>query len=167
MAFTTVLDLHVGTGALEGSDLHRFKAGADRAFHKNLRLAGLGRAGKQKRRSCPCRLAFLRVAHNQIHAGNGGKTFGGGLRQTAGHHDRRIGISGNGTADELACLAVGLGGYGAGVDEIQITDLGRREDYNAEAAKLLRHRFGFILVDLTAKGKDTRSIMFGHSLSPE
>ena len=110
------------------------------------RLPGLLRFSFGQKPQCFGRDSHLAVGADDI--GDAGDTRHGlrvVLCGTAHDHHDGIGVGVDGAADKLPRFAVGFGGEGAGVDDIDVADIGKRTDDKAKAFKRLRDGFGLIL----------------------
>ena len=141
----SVLHFQVGAGAFVGSVEYRrslqfgvgeYVGDEDRASGLRRRTsaircqlrerdeAGLPGSGSEVRRlkSDPsdfCQLMFVRVADDLAHAGQSRDFFRRALRVTAGDHDPGFGVLAVNAADGGACVLVGRGGHGAGVEDYE------------------------------------------------
>ena len=144
-----VLDLDEGTAALgeapQGGDLGRGGVTDGGDPH---RAVPLFRQQAQQ-------IALLLVAENQGDAGDGGKGLGVDLGIAAGDDDAASGMETAGAADEIARLAVGGGGDGAGVDDDQLGPGLERDDGPAGRGQAFFKGGRFELVGLAAEGGDS------------
>ena len=68
--------------------------------------------------------------------------------------------------DDLPCLAVALGGDGAGVDDINVAGFLRRQNEKTLGGEFFRDGFGFVLIDFASEGIDPRGrFRFPHFLT--
>ena len=102
------------------------------------------------------------VADDDIRLGEGGGLLRIGLRHAARQHDDALRMQPFEAAHRLARFLIARAGYGAGVDEINVRLLFRRNDLKALCPKLLGQGLCFILIDLAAKGVKC-SFHRGHS----
>lgn len=68
---------------------------------------------------------FMRIAHHQRNARQGGNLLGSPLRVTTSHHDTSFGVFPMNPSHGLSQVRIGIGGHGAGVEDHQIRAEGR------------------------------------------
>ena len=153
-----VLHLEHGAGAarLSPGGEHLEVAAAQRFIHKDAGAAVGSGLLEQVEELHP-----LAGAADEVDAETLG-LVGVGLDIAAAGGDDRAGIAPLGAADHLAGLLVADGGDGAGVDDIGVGRVLKRDERMAAARQLLLHGLRLILVDLAAEGIDGNS----HGNSP-
>src|SRR5215469_10635876 len=92
------------------------------------------------------RQKLLAITKNAVDLGQCGVALGSDLGGTTGNEDHRLGIMSAGTAYRLTGLALGLGGYGAGVDDDRVT--------KPCSCCCLRNQLGFECIQPAAEGDD-------------
>ena len=103
------------------------------------------------------------VAGDDIRLGEQTRVLGERLRHAAREHYNGVRMQLSQVAHILSRLAVALGGYGAGVDYVDIRLFARPYTFEAALYQRLLHRLRFILIDLAAK----RITLKFHRVSPK
>ena len=103
---------------------------------------------------------FAAVAYDEIDAWECGYCFGVELGVTAGDDEDGTWMTAVGLADQLARTAVAQVGDGAGVDDIDVSDLIEVALGKASIAHLLTNGFTIGLVYLAAEGGDCKCCFF-------
>ena len=103
---------------------------------------------------------FAAVAYDEIDPREGSNGFGVELGVTAGDDEEGTGMTTVGLADQLARTAVAQVGDGAGVDDIDVSDLIEVALGKASIAHLLTNGFTIGLVYLAAEGGDCKCCFF-------
>ena len=145
---TAVLNLDVGAGARRMQDAHGLKVRACKRGDLYLR----DRLAVEQLQCAFHRAQLILRAADVGNAVDGGDRFGRYLRIAAADHDLRFGRLPHQAADQLAALAVALGGHGAGVDHGDVGAL--RHRCKTAAHRLFEDGFALVLADLAAQGID-------------
>ena len=99
-------------------------------------------------------------AGDHVRLGEGLRRIGESLGEAAGQSHLGRGVLPLEPPQDLAGLFVPAGGDGAGVDHIDIGDVGGLHQVKAGGGKLLAEDLGLVLVDLAAQGIKSNAHMF-------
>ncbi len=97
---------------------------------------------------------FFVAGHHDGARVQGGNGLRFHLRVAAGDQDHGVRVGCQGLADAAAGFLLGLAGYGAGVDDVEVGAVVEGDDARAGGGKAVGDGFGFELVELAAQGAE-------------